>query len=302
MVKTNMSTRTTYRIHLSALALSLLIATDAGAQQAADAKAGQQTHGGRSVDEIAAELQNPNTVLGSLTFNFDYIAFDGDLPDADKQEAWKMTFQPVLPYPLNKEEKVNFFLRPAIPIVFDQDVPTATGYDSVGTDLGDISFDAAIGKSWPNGWVTIGGVAGQLPTATDDALGKDQWILGPELILAHVGKKFIGGMLVSHTWDLAGDDDVDTNVTAGQYFYVFNLTNGWQIKSSPTWSYDHEAPNGERTTFPVGIGVNKTMILGDRPWKFGLEYWHYVEQADAFGPDWQVRFSVTPVVALPWGG
>ena len=44
---------------------------------------------------------------------------------------------------------------------------------------------------------------------------------------------------------------------------------------------------------------HKTVING-RPWKFGLQYWHYVKSPDVFGPDFQIRFSVSPVVKLPW--
>jgi len=108
-------------------------------------------------------------------------------------------------------------------------------------------------------------------------------------------------LLVSHQWDVAGEDSFSTSITGGQYFYTYNLSNGWQISSSPTFSYNHKAPSGQRWTVPVGFGVSKTTILGGRPWKFGLQYWQYVKQADAFGQDWQVRFTVTPVVSLPWG-
>ena len=51
---------------------------------------------------------------------------------------------------------------------------------------------------------------------------------------------------------------------------------------------------------PIGIGVAKTAIFGKTPWKFALQYWHYLESPDSFGPDYQVRFSVTPVIPLPW--
>ncbi len=44
---------------------------------------------------IANELANPNTALGTMNVLFDYIAFDGDLPNADNQEALRLTFQPV---------------------------------------------------------------------------------------------------------------------------------------------------------------------------------------------------------------
>ncbi len=68
----------------------------------------------------------------------------------------------------------------------------------------------------------------------------------------------------------------------------------------PTFSYNHEAASGQELTFPLGIGVSKTVVIGKTPWKFGLQYWNYIEKPDAFGPDQQIRFNVTPVVPLPW--
>lgn len=263
----------------------------------------------KTAAEIAAELANPNTVLGTMNFNLDYISFEGDLPDADNQNALRLTFQPSLPYPL--ENGTNFFARPAIPVIIKQDVPYVRpstpvtgepgfGYDDPGFNLGDIGFDVGVGKTFSNGVVAIGGMVGTLPTATDDALGKDQWALGPEALLAIVKPWGALGLLVTHQWDVAGDNDVDTNVTAGQYFWVINLKEGWQLRSGPTFAYDHEAESGQRWTFPLGVGINKTSIIGKTPWKFGLEYWEYIESPDSFGPDWQIRFIVAPVVPLPW--
>lgn len=281
----------------------LLIATSGWAETtpalaAADAEPALAAADAKTASEIAAELADPNTSLGTMNFNFDYITYDGDLPNAGDQNAVRMTFQPVLPYPVSKG--VNFFFRPAIPVIFKQDVPVAGGYDNPGFNLGDTGFDAAFGKSFANGFVLVGGVAGTLPTATDDLLGKDQWALGPEVAAAIVKKWGVLGVLVSHQWDVAGDDDVDTNLTAGQYFYVFNLKDGWQISSQPTFSYDHEASSGQRWTLPIGFGVSKTTIIDGQPWKFGLQLWNYLEAPDAYGPDWQIRFTVTPVVSLPW--
>lgn len=111
------------------------LAEDSGAQpDAAPASADTDgPGGGRSASEIAAELANPNTTLGSLSFNLDYV-----------------------------------------------DVPTARGFEDAGFNLGEIGFDAAIGNSFSNGLVLVGGVVGTMPTATDDDLGRDQWLLGPE--------------------------------------------------------------------------------------------------------------------------
>ncbi len=255
--------------------------------------------GSPSAAEIAAELSNPNSTLGTMSVNFDYVAFDGNLPGASSQDSLRMTFQPSLPYPLSKT--TNLFIRPAFPLIISQDVPNAGGgFDSKGVDLGDITFDLSLARGFPNGMVLLGGLTGTLPTATNDALGRDQWLLGPEFAIAKIQKWGVIGVLVSHQWDIAGEGSFSTSVTAGQYFYSINLGGGWQIAGSPTFSYNHKADSDNDWTFPLAIGVQKTTIIRGRPWKFGLQYWHYLESPDLFGPDWQIRFSVSPVVSLPW--
>jgi hypothetical protein len=255
--------------------------------------------GAPSAAEVAASLSDPNTNMGTMNFFFDYIDYDGDIPGASSANATRMLFQPSLPYKLN--ETTNLFVRPAIPVIFSQDVPQpGGGFSSEGVDLGDIGFDLSLGKTLPGGIVLLGGLAGTIPTATNDALGLDQWLLGPEAAVAMVRPWGVLGTLVSHQWDVAGEDDLDTSITAGQYFYALNLKDGWQIASGPTFSYNHEASSGNKWTFPLGIGVAKTSIFAGRPWKFQLQYWHYLESPDNFGPDYQLRFSVSPVVKLPW--
>ncbi len=256
--------------------------------------------GAPTAQEIAAELSNPNTNLGTMNMFFDYVAYDGDLPDASNQNALRGTFQPSLPYKLSPT--TNLFVRPAIPVIFKQDVPNLYGgYDSKGVDLGDIGFDASMAKTFTSiGAVFGGGVVGTLPTATNDSLGLDQWLLGPEVFGAIIRKWGVVGLLVTHQWDVAGEDDYSTSITGGQYFYVFNLKDGWQINGAPTFSYNHEADSDNAWTLPVALGVSKTMIINGRPWKFGLQYWHYIESPDTFGPDWQIRFQISPVVKLPW--
>jgi len=256
--------------------------------------------GAPSAQDIAAQLSNPNSTLGTMNILFDYVAFEGDLPRASSQSALRGTFQPSLPYPLSKT--TNLFVRPAIPVIFSQDVPNMSGgFDSEGIDLGDISFDAMLAKTLPSiGTILGGGVVATLPTATEDALGLDQWLMGPEVIGAMVRKWGVLGFLVTHQWDVAGEDDYSTSITGGQYFYAINLGNGWQFNGSPTFSYNHKASSDNAWTLPLAVGFSKTTIINGRPWKFSLQYWHYVKSPDDFGPDFQIRLSVSPVVKLPW--
>ena len=256
--------------------------------------------GAPSAEEVAAALSDPNSSMGVMTMLLSYVAYDGDLPDADSQSGFQAIFQPSLPYSLSPT--TNLFVRPAIPVIFSQDVPNQNGeFQSEGIDLGDISFDASLLKSTSTGGAVYGGgIVGSLPTATNDALGSDQWLLGPELIGAIIRQWGVVGLLLTHQWDVAGDDDFDTNITAGQAFYILNLKDGWQVSGSPLFSYNHEASSGNEWTLPLGIGLSKTMIIKGRPWQFGFEYQYYIESPDVFGPDWQIQFSVSPVVALPW--
>jgi hypothetical protein len=143
-------------------------------------------------------------------------------------------------------------------------------------------------------------VAGSIPTATDDALGVDQWLLGPEVLLAVMRPWGVLGVIASHQWDVAGNDDFETSVTGGQYFYSFNIKNGWVFGAGPTFSYNHNATSRNKWTLPLGVGASKTTIINGRPWRFGLQYWYYVESPDNFGPKHMLRLQVAPVVKLPW--
>ena len=254
--------------------------------------------GAPSASEVAAALANPNTTMGTMSILFDLIAYDGDLPDAGSQRAFRATFQPSLPYPLS--DTTNLFVRPLIPVIFSQDIPTPDGFASKGVDLGDISFDVLVGTNLPGGFVVGGGVVGTLPTATDDSLGFDQWLLGPEVLGAKVSKWGVLGLQVTHQWDAAGADGEGTSITGGQYFYAVNLKNGWQINGAPVYSYNHNASSGNAWSFPLAVGVAKTSIIKGRPWKFNVQYWNYIVAPDSFGPNHQIRFIISPVVALPW--
>lgn len=251
-----------------------------------------------SAAEIAAELSNPNTAMGTMNFFYDYTAFNGDAPDAGDANSSKIVFQPGMPYPIT--DTANLFVRPLVPVIIKQDTPADGGLDTVRWQLGDISYDVAVFNSSASGFIYGGGFAGSIPTATDEDAGIDQWLLGPEIILAVKKPWGVLGMFLSQQWDVAGDDDFDTSVTGGQYFYSLFMKDGWVFGANPVFSYNYEAESGNELTFPVGIGVSKLVILGGRPWKFGLQYWYYVESPDDFGPQHLLRFQVSPVIKLPW--
>jgi hypothetical protein len=251
---------------------------------------------GNDAAKVAKQLANPNAVLGFFAVPIDYISYGGDLPDAASQSAFKVNWQPSLPYPLG--ENTNLFLRPLVPIIIQQPVFNGTGFVNKGVELGDIGFDLAIGHTFESKWMVVAGIVGSAPTATNPSLGLTQWSLGPEFLVGKTTSWGFFGALLTHSWGLS--DSKRANVTGGQYFYTINLKNAWQIQGTPTYSYNHNGSSGNQFSFPLATGLSKTVIAGKMPLKFSLQYWYYIASPDAFGPKHQIRFTVIPVIPLPW--
>lgn len=251
-----------------------------------------------SAAEIAAKLSDPTAPVMTIGNNLDFVFFDGNLPGAGDESSVRYVFQTVFPY--KKDDSTTYFFRPAIPVMFNEPVPDGQGgFNSVGTEIADIGFDLSFGKKLPSGWLYGGGLVGTIPTATDDALGKDKWGLGPEVLFGKLGAWGVVGGLLAHQWDVAGSGDADIDLTSFNYFYAFPLGGGWQIASGPSITYDHTRVD-DKLTLPLGIGIAKTQIIAGRPWKFQLQYWNYIERSDVFSPRHQLRFSFSPVVSAPW--
>ncbi len=251
-----------------------------------------------SDEELAAKLANPTVPVMTLGNNFDYVTFQGNLPGAGDQDAFRYTFQSVFPFKLSNGGSV--FVRPAVPVLFNEPVPAGGGFDSVGTELGDIGFDFAYGATTSGGLIWGGGLVGTIPTATDDRLGKDQWALGPELLLGKIGGWGVVTAILSHQWDVSGGDaGVETDITSLNYIYAFPLGKGWQFSAAPAITYDHTRPD-DKLTLPLGVGLAKTTMIGGRIWKFQVQYWNYIEGSKAFSPEHQIRISINPVIEAPW--
>jgi hypothetical protein len=255
-----------------------------------------ETQKAKTEEEIANELANPSSAITSLGMNFQYINFKGDLPGADSQDGWNLLFQPVIPYPF--DFGWNLIFRPGIPILFSQPAfnSNSNQFETKNWELGDTGYDLVMATTFESGILFGLGAAGSIPTATSN-LGSDQWTLGPELFIGLAKQWGVIGALINHQWDFAGEDSFDTSLTGGQYFASFNLGGGWQILSTPPFSYNHET---DEWTLPVGGGVAKTLFIGKTPVRMNVQIWKFVAQPDDFGPDWQVRVGITPVLPLPW--
>ncbi len=244
-----------------------------------------------SAAEIAAELANPNTPLATLTLKYQFRSFEGSLPNANNQHSSTMLLQPSLPFPLDDGGLILF--RPAIPLLLDQPAFNSAeqGFDSK-FGLGDIAFDLAYARTSDTGLLTAAGIISSLPTATG-GLGSKRFTLGPEVMIGKMSKNYVVGAFPNHQWDIGGPGDADISLTTLQFFGIYLPGGGWNVGSTPIINYDHI---GNEWTIPLNLTIGKTVIMGGKPWKLGMEINYYVEQPDAFGPRWMIGFNIGPVV------
>ena len=75
---------------------------------------------------------------------------------------------------------------------------------------------------------------------------------------------------------------------------------GWIFGAGPIASYNHEAEDrDDALTFPIAIGVSKTMVKGTKVNKFAVALTYNAKRPESFGPQWTVKLTWTPVIENP---
>jgi hypothetical protein len=304
------------------LGLTLSIVAGPGQAQEFDEEAEEHDRV-MTADEIAKELSNPVTALRSIFNDFEYRTFDGELPGSGDQTSWIYLLTPSIPFKLANGK--NILLRATIPFYLNQPVwETWVGHPIWEVDrsyadwllrqspqvtddsgrffrghdhLADVTFDAAYGGVSDGGFISMFGIAGVLPSSQDVSASRDQFLLGPEVVLGKSADWGVIGAWATHLMRVSGENSFDTNETTIKLFFAYGLGNGWQIISNPTILYDWEADSGNELLLPIGGGVSKTAWFGHKPVKFEMELQKYIETPDRFGPEWLFTFSITPVVS-----
>jgi hypothetical protein len=248
--------------------------------------------------EIGQKLNNPMADLWMLFFQHDTTFWEGDIT-GDHREQHNLKFQPVMPIPLNADWRL--VLRPVFQFVsFETPQNVMLDFDR-DTGLGDTVLLAILTPTnLPPKYVVGFGPSLIFPTASDDALGAEKWAAGPALAALYLGNPWTAGFVTQHWWSYAGEDDrSDINLTDLQYILRYRLSPTFQIGMTPNIQYNWEADSDDAWTIPVGLGFDHTTRLGKFPVRWGAEVQYYVEQPDAFGPEWGLRFFFIPVIPNP---
>lgn len=265
-------------------ALLGLLAACATAQAPATPRAQAPASGGHDSADLAKQLTNPVASLISVPLQLNY---DSDIGPSDGERT-QLNVQPVVPIALN--EDWNLISRTILPIVGQNDVPTA-GDDEYG--LGDTTQSFFFSPVAPTstGWIWGAGPVFLLPTATDATLGAEKWGLGPTAVMLKQEGHWTYGALANHIWTVDGDEArSDVNSTFLQPFVAYTTPEAWTFTLNSESTYDWQADD---LAVPLNVLATKVVKSGGQLLSVGggLRYW--IEESDAGPEGWGLRFVVT---------
>jgi len=252
-----------------------------------------------SLGETGAKLSNPVSDVWALFTEFDFNFFDGNTQQGDAQFGSAMVFQPVMPLPLRGED-LKLITRPTVPIVWSQPRPDGFDKTNYDTGIGDIQLPLLVAPQMEN-WIFAAGPTFVFPTSTNDALGRQQWQLGPAVGLGYKTADWILGAFPQYFFKVGSRGDKNNEVKDASnmsllYWGFLNLPNAWQIGTNPTITYDHQAERGNRWNVPIGLTVAKTVRLGGMPVKIQVGAEYSVVSQDDFGKRAAFKINLIPVV------
>jgi hypothetical protein len=255
----------TERISLGAVAILLVLPSLAAAQ---------------SADELAKQTQNPVASLISVPLQGNW---DFGLGDRDAIGTL-LNIQPVMPFGIN--ESTNVILRVIMPLT------SQPGFgDARINGLGDIVTTAFFSPAKSGRIIWGAGPVFLLPAATNNALGSEQFGLGPSIVaLAQPGHWTVGA-LYNQIWSVSGvNDRDDVNSLFLQPFLNYNLGGGLSVgvsmEATANWEADQE------WTAPLIFNISKVALLGKRPVSFAVGAGPTVASPDG-GANWRFRLVAT---------
>ncbi len=286
-------------------------AAEAGAA-AAEAGEGGADPGAASMKELSQQTANP---VGKFAFIFTQFAMtfsDGDENNGDAKIAGQITFQPIIPIPLLGEDETEWRIvtRPTINLFLQQPIPRRDQSPSRGqfhreSGLSDllIPLPVALPETLVGRALVAAGPSFSFPTATDDDFGVQQWTAGVSGVFGYIGENWMAGAYPQYYWRIAdaGRNQFTKRASFGNMFYwfLYNITDEWQIGLNPTITYDNKASRGNRWNVPVGLIVSRVTTIFGKPfrWEAGVEY--SVVRQDDFGEVARFKINLLPIVQRP---
>lgn len=252
-----------------------------------------------TIDDLNRQLENPLSRFWSLIFQ-ENLSFDsGDLIDGT-QLTNVFNFQPSLPVPVGKANML--LVRPVFPIVTVPNFDSGGSQDGNETGLGDMQVFSLYGPDKKDGLIWGAGLTFIFPTASSENLGNGKVAIGPAAMVLSITKNWTLGTIIQN-WNSVGGDANRTDIAKTDIQYIIRKQikgKGMSIGMGPNISINWEAEDGNKITFPIGLGVTKTVKWGNTPWKLRIEPQYSIIKPDDYGTLWNVRIQIAPIIKNPF--
>ena len=252
-----------------------------------------------TIDDLNRQLENPLSRFWSLIFQENLSFNTGDLIDGT-QLTNVFNFQPSLPVPVGKAKML--LVRPVFPIVTVPNLDSDGSQDGNETGLGDMQVFSLYGPDKKDGVIWGAGLTFIFPTASSENLGNGKVAIGPAAMVLSITKNWTLGTIIQNWNSVGGDANrADIGKTDIQYIIRKQIKGkGMSIGMGPNISINWEAEDGNKITFPIGLGVTKTVKWGNTPWKLRVEPQYSIIKPDDYGTLWNVRIQIAPIIKNPF--
>jgi hypothetical protein len=285
-----------------------------------------------TVGQMSRLMDNPLGNVAMFINQFDALYLNNDL--VDRTGEWQYNYMGILQFPKSVHEDWNLINRivytvPSAPLDqgdiddiiggtggFPPSLPPGSGpvqpppsggtlpIDIIGgrtTGFGDLFYVGLLspkeGIKHGPGKTSVWGLGLDMafPTATEDVLGDGKYSMGPSALYAYMGPLWKIGGLAQTYFSYAGDDDREkVRMMNIQYFVYYSISDVMSIGAGPNIIGNFEADAGDKWTFPVGIGINRTFQIGKVPVRIGIEYHYSIVRPETIGSQHDLRFFIIP--------
>ena len=252
-----------------------------------------------SIDELNRQLENPLSRFWSLIFQENLNFNTGDLIEGTAVSN-VFNFQPSLPVPVGTSKML--LVRPVFPLVSSPTFDANGEQTGTETGLGDIQVFSLYGPDKKDGLIWGVGLSFVFPSASSEYLGSGKFQMGPAAMVLSITKKWTLGTIIQHRKSVGGDPTrPETTETDIQYILRKQIKGkGMSIGMGPNISINWEAEDGNKVTFPIGLGITKTVKWGNTPWKLRFEPQYSIIKPDDYGTQWNIRIQIAPIIKNPF--
>lgn len=235
--------------------------------------------------DLAKKAANPIANLISLPFQLNINLNIGDYD----RTGTVLNIMPTIPFSVSSWNVINRIIIPVRNAPDNAETGSTSG-------LGNTNYSMMFvpprhdGSTFQWGF----GPAFNIPTASDDRLGVNDFAIGPAIIALVTPGNWVMGITANNVWSYREGSNV--NQTFIQYFITYNIANGWYINTNPMLTANQNALGGAEWIIPVGAGGGKVFKAGGQPMKLQAQFYYNVERPTGIA-DW--TFQVQYVLLFP---